>query len=96
MDVLSGSGGLARPTRLPPPTSAGYLPRPRIQTLFAANPHARLILLCAPAGFGKSTALGELVMAQRPDSRCAWLALGAGDDDPARFLMRLIKALRTV
>lgn len=98
MDVVSGSvaGGPARPTLLPPPTSAGYLPRPRIQALFAANPRARLILLCAPAGFGKSTALGELVMAQRSGSSCAWLALGAGDDDPARFLMRLIKALRTV
>lgn len=96
MDVVSGSGSLARPTRLPPPTSAGYLPRPRIQALFAANPQARLILLCAPAGFGKSTALGELVMAQQPGSTCAWLALGDGDDDPARFLMRLINALRTV
>ncbi len=98
MDVVSASsvGGPARSTLLAPPATVGYLPRPRIQGLFAANPRARLILLCAPAGFGKSTALGELVMAQRPVSRCAWLALGAGDDEPARFLMRLIKALRTV
>ena len=99
MDAASDpcASDVARPTLSLPPASPGYLPRPRLQALFAANPHARLILLCAPAGFGKSTALGELVMArQQQGGLCAWLALGAADDDPARFLQRLIKALRTV
>jgi hypothetical protein len=54
----------------------------------------RLTLLSAPAGFGKSTLLGEwLAHEERP---VAWVSLDEGDNDPARFLSYLVAALNTV
>jgi LuxR family maltose regulon positive regulatory protein len=54
----------------------------------------RLTLVSAPAGFGKTTLVGEWVAAcGRP---VAWLSLDAGDSDPSRFLAYLVAALQTV
>jgi LuxR family maltose regulon positive regulatory protein len=55
---------------------------------------AKLTLVVAPAGFGKSTLLGEWVL--QTDLPVGWLALDEGDDDPARFLRYLIAAIQTV
>ncbi|WP_263142994.1 LuxR C-terminal-related transcriptional regulator [Pseudomonas sp. RIT-PI-AD] len=63
----------------------------------AAQPHARLILFAAPAGFGKTAALRDLA-----ERRCqsgeavAWLPLSAEDDLPLRFCQRLIETLADV
>src|SRR5450759_4467413 len=54
----------------------------------------RLTLVSAPAGFGKTTLVGEWVAGcGRPT---AWLSLDEGDSDPDRFLTYLIAALQTV
>jgi LuxR family maltose regulon positive regulatory protein len=54
----------------------------------------RLTLICAPAGFGKTTLLSEwLAGCDRP---AAWLSLDEGDNDPTRFLAYLVAALQTV
>ena len=56
--------------------------------------HRRLILVSAPAGFGKTTLLSEWVATlPRP---AAWLSLDEGDNDPTRFLSYLVAALRTI
>jgi len=56
--------------------------------------NSRLTLICAPAGFGKSTLISEwLAGCRRP---AAWLSLDEGDSDPTRFLAYLVAALRTV
>src|SRR4051812_48670125 len=44
----------------------------------------RLILIAAPAGFGKTTLLAQ--WAAESERRVAWLALDAGDADPRQFL----------
>ena len=55
---------------------------------------SRLTLVSAPAGFGKTTLVGEWVAGcGRP---AAWLSLDDADSDPSRFLTYLIAALRTV
>ncbi len=54
----------------------------------------RLTLVSAPAGFGKTTLVGEWVSnCGRP---AAWLSLDEGDSDPGRFLAHLVAALQTV
>ena len=51
-------------------------------------------LVAAPAGFGKTTLVGEWVVGvQRP---AAWLSLDEGDNDLTRFLTYLVAALQTI
>ncbi|MCE1252210.1 MAG: LuxR C-terminal-related transcriptional regulator [Anaerolineae bacterium] len=58
-------------------------------------PLSRLVLLSAPAGYGKTTLLSALP-AILPDYALAWLALEPDDNDPARFLNALGEALAGV
>src|SRR3972149_2983401 len=51
-----------------------------------------LTLVCAPAGFGKTTLVSEWLRGLKHS--IAWLSLDEGDNDPARFLTYLIAALR--
>ncbi len=57
--------------------------RARLRALLDAAPEARLVLVAAPAGFGKTTLLAAWVGAA--DVRSAWLALDPRDDDIVRF-----------
>jgi len=48
----------------------------------------KLILLSAPAGFGKTTVVSQWIAQQRklqPHAPVAWLSLDPGDNDPIRF-----------
>ena len=56
--------------------------------------HRRLALVSAPAGFGKTTLLGEWL--SRREYPAAWLSLDEADNDPTHFLAYLVAALRTV
>ncbi len=74
-----------------PPLQPKLVLRPRLLDQLDAALHCRLILLCAPAGFGKSTLLTTwLHGVNRP---VAWLALDEADDEPLRFWRYLIGAL---
>jgi LuxR family maltose regulon positive regulatory protein len=53
-----------------------------------------LMLISAPAGYGKTTLLSAWLGQLRYDS--AWLTLDDGDNDPVRFLAYLAAALRPV
>ena len=77
-----------------PPTSAHAVPRPRLTERLNEGLHRKLTLISAPAGFGKTTLLGEWVAGcERP---AAWLSLDEGDNDPTRFLAYLVAALQTI
>ncbi|MBV9365630.1 MAG: AAA family ATPase [Solirubrobacterales bacterium] len=57
----------------------------------------RLVLVAAPAGFGKTTLLAQwLAAAEGPHRRVAWLALDRGDADLRVFLTHLVAAIQTV
>ena len=57
----------------------------------------RLVLVAAPAGFGKTTLLAQwLAAAERSQRRVAWLALDPGDADLRLFLTHLVAAIQTV
>ncbi|HEX5561034.1 MAG TPA: tetratricopeptide repeat protein [Nocardioidaceae bacterium] len=58
----------------------------------------RLVLVAAPAGFGKTTLLTQWLAsnapAREPATRVAWLSLDRSDADPRRFLTTLLAAVR--
>lgn len=65
--------------------------RSRLLRLLEAAGARPLTVVCAPAGFGKTTALVQWVDATR--SPVAWLSLDARDDDPRHLLAHLLAAL---
>ncbi len=70
------------------------VPRPRLIEHLNSGLQGKLVLVSASAGFGKTTLLSEWVSScGRPSS---WLSLDEEHRDPARFLVYLITALRTV
>jgi LuxR family transcriptional regulator, maltose regulon positive regulatory protein len=81
-------------TKLQPPRPRNaVLQRPRlVGRLTGSLP--KLVLFCAPAGFGKTTlALEWLATLGMP---AAWLSLDDYDNDPARFAARLAASLHAL
>ena len=70
--------------------------RPRIidQLVVAGGDGARLVLVAAPAGFGKTTLLAQWLAQAAGTSHCrvAWLALDSGDAELQTFLTHLVAA----
>jgi LuxR family maltose regulon positive regulatory protein len=54
----------------------------------------KLSLVCAPAGFGKTTLVSEWIACC--DLPVAWLSLDEGDNDVTRFLIYLVSAIRII
>src|SRR5206468_9763006 len=69
----------------------GLVARPRLVEALGEGLARRLILVCAPAGFGKTALLAD--WARRGNRPVAWLSLDAGDNDPARFWRHAVAAL---
>jgi LuxR family transcriptional regulator, maltose regulon positive regulatory protein len=83
-----------------PRSPRGLVLRPRLSERLDRGTASKLVLVSAPAGFGKTTLLTEW-LAARPsalaDERsAAWLSLDRADNDPASFWAYVIAALRTV
>jgi LuxR family maltose regulon positive regulatory protein len=75
----------------------GLVARPHLTDRVQRGTQSKLTLVSAPAGFGKSTLLGEwLGVAQANGSVTAWLSLDSGDNQPVEFWTHVIAALRTV
>ena len=84
---------LATKLYIPPPRPK-VVPRVRLIERLNEGLHRKLSLICAPAGFGKTTLVSEWVAGcERP---AAWLSLDKGDNDPTRFLAYFVSALQTV
>jgi LuxR family maltose regulon positive regulatory protein len=54
----------------------------------------RLVLVSAPAGFGKTTLVGSWI--EEHAFPAAWVSLDRGDNDLARFLRYLVASLQTI
>jgi LuxR family maltose regulon positive regulatory protein len=78
-----------------PPPRAHTLPREWLLALIPRAPGTRLLLLSAPAGFGKTTLLATWchALGQQRGAAIAWLALDESDNDPARFTAYLVASL---
>src|SRR5215204_4644464 len=78
---------------VPPPRPHAVL-RPRLTGRLNEGLPRKLTLISAPAGFGKTTLLGEWVAGC--ERLAAWLSLDEVDSDPTRFLAYLVAALQTI
>src|SRR5215211_4412942 len=81
-----------RPSQVRP----NLVARPRLIAKLEPEAGRKLTLISAPAGFGKTTLLGEWVASRSEVRSIAWASLDDGDNDPARFLSYLVAALRTI
>jgi LuxR family maltose regulon positive regulatory protein len=71
--------------------------RPRLTDRMVRDALPRVVLVSAPAGFGKTTLLSQWLTASRdPDSAVAWVSLDGGDNDPARLLEHVVAAFASV
>jgi LuxR family maltose regulon positive regulatory protein len=73
---------------------SGFVPCPRLLARLEQGMERGLTLVCTPAGFGKTTLLGD--WARRNRRPAAWLSLDAGDNDPALFWRYVAAALDRV
>jgi LuxR family transcriptional regulator, maltose regulon positive regulatory protein len=89
---MRGQGGaqLARP----PGWRKEWVNRPRLLSELTAATSAKLVLVNAPAGFGKTTLLAQWRSAAAEDRPVAWLSLDRGDDAPGRLWWLVVSALR--
>lgn len=91
-----------------PPGRPTLIARPRLTTRLTAGWTRPLTLICAPAGFGKTTLLTQWIADELPAAlssadlsgqsgpRVAWLSLDADDNDPVHFFTYLMAALEKV
>ncbi|MCV2353475.1 LuxR C-terminal-related transcriptional regulator [Paucibacter sp. B2R-40] len=77
-----------------PPPALRSVERQRLMQRLDAGLPGKLSLVCAPAGFGKSTLLGAWVQACEHPS--AWLSLDEGERDPDQFVAYLTASLRSI
>ncbi|HEX9439620.1 MAG TPA: hypothetical protein VF909_08060, partial [Roseiflexaceae bacterium] len=78
----------------PPPTRANPIARPRLTDALAHGARGPLTLICAPAGYGKTTLLSA--WARQRAAPIAWVSLDRNDNDPLHFWVYVIAALRTI
>ena len=87
---MSAAGQLLTTKLFPPSARPKRIARPRL--LARLDENRPLTLIAAPAGFGKTTLLGDWVNEGR--HRVAWLSLDEADNYPAQFWSYVITALQ--
>jgi len=84
---------LATKLHLPRPRPRFVL-RPRLLERLDEGMEQQVVLVCTPAGFGKTSLLAD--WARRGQRPVAWLSLDEADNDPTRFWRHIIAALDQV
>ncbi len=77
-----------------PPIRSIQIARPRLTDLINAGLDKTLILVSAPAGYGKTTLVSRWL--KETKITYAWLSLDGGDNDPIRFLHYLLTTLLAI
>ncbi len=72
--------------------SVDGIPRPRLADRIAEALETGSLVIVAPAGYGKTTALAEAVGISGCD--VAWLSCSESDRDPGRLLVHLVGSVR--
>ena len=83
-------------TKLRAPGPGERIGREALVARLREAPDAKLALIRAPAGWGKSTLLSQWRVAEQGERPFAWLTLDSSDSDPIRFWTYAVEAMRTV
>ncbi|WP_331832117.1 LuxR C-terminal-related transcriptional regulator [Pseudomonas sp. LH21] len=92
--VASQALGLLDGRFFRPPLPEAHVPRARLCQRLQGGLGGRLLLVNAPAGFGKSSLAIEFCQELPSHWRSLWLGLSQRDADPGRFLERLLEGLQ--
>lgn len=96
-DHSSQAGGLINAKLSAPILRSMLVRRTRLTELLWSGRQRRLTLIVAPAGYGKTTLLGEwLSTITASNWPVAWVSLDAYDNGPLSFWSYLVAALRTL
>lgn len=77
-----------------PPARVDWIDRPRlVSKLDAMTARRPVVLVAAPAGFGKTTLVAQW-MASTTSQQTAWVSIDAGDNDPVRLWTHVATALQ--
>ena len=76
----------------PPNPRHEWVDRPGLISALART-DAKLVLLGAPAGFGKTTLVAQWRASDAENRPFAWVSLDHGDDDPGRLWWHVVRAL---
>jgi LuxR family maltose regulon positive regulatory protein len=87
------TAGVAAPAARPPPFPRDFVRRPRLVRRLLEQ-QASLVLVTAPAGYGKTSLLSE--WAEHDDRPFAWVTLEEAHNDPARLLRTIAQALAEI
>jgi LuxR family maltose regulon positive regulatory protein len=77
-----------------PPLRPGIVDRPMLVDGLVAATHAPVVLVSAPAGYGKTTLLA--LWRERDERPFAWVSLDAADNDPVALVASLVAALAPI
>lgn len=77
-----------------PQGGAGLVERPQLVTLLNSGLDRRVTMVCAPGGYGKTTAVAQWL--ERVDRPNAWLSLDPLDNDLGTFVAYFLAATRSV
>src|SRR6266567_8124979 len=89
--AMSGQDVLLATKLHVPQPQPGFVPRRRLVQALGEGLARGRVLVCAPAGFGKTALLAD--WARGGGRPVAWLGLDAGDGGPARFWRYAVAAL---
>ncbi len=79
----------------PPVSGRSLVQRKDLLKWMESTEEAKLVMVHAPAGFGKTTVMVQWITRLREQKlAAAWLTLDETDNDPSRFLFNLFLALR--
>jgi LuxR family transcriptional regulator, maltose regulon positive regulatory protein len=74
-----------------PPLRPGIVDRPLLLDGLVSATHAPVVLVSAPAGYGKTTLLA--LWRERDQRPFAWVSLDAADNDPVALVAGILTAL---
>ncbi|MGE5528853.1 MAG: LuxR C-terminal-related transcriptional regulator [Patescibacteria group bacterium] len=79
-----------------PSPGPGHLHRPRLDERLDRDGGRPIVLVTAPAGYGKTAMLAKWLEGLGVERRAAWLSLDPDDNDPVRFWKYVVNALARI